>query len=121
MDGCRTKSHDIIALKPIDGCRRSSIENETNDNQSTQQEMKTCDLCCGDTYEVPADEVCPIAACEPCEQTEGADSKSSSITLARSALIGAIVIVALVLIFSGRKGGRIESGSFDDEWNHNEN
>ena len=95
--------------------------NETSDNQSTQQEMKTCDLCCGDTYEVPADEVCPIAACEPCEQTEGADSKSSSITLARSVLIGAIVIVALVLILSGRKGGGIEGDSIEDEWNPHEN
>ena len=95
--------------------------NETSDNQSTQQEMKTCDLCCGDTYEVPADEVCPIAACEPCEQTEGADSKSSSITLARSVLIGAIVIVALVLILSGRKGGGIEGDSIEDEWTPHEN
>ena len=95
--------------------------NETSDNQSTQQEMKTCDLCCGDTYEVPVDEVCPIAACEPCEQTEGADSKSSSITLARSVLIGAIVIVALVLILSGRKGGGIEGDSIEDEWNPHEN
>lgn len=95
--------------------------NETSDNQSTQQEMKTCDLCCGDTYEVPVDEVCPIAACEPCEQTEGADSKSSSITLARSVLIGAIVIVALVLILSGRKGGGIEGDSIEDEWTAHEN
>ena len=95
--------------------------NETSDNQSTQQEMKTCDLCCGDTYEVPVDEVCPIAACEPCEQTEGADSKSSSITLARSVLIGAIVIVALVLILSGRKSGGIEGDSIEDEWNPHEN
>lgn len=95
--------------------------NETSDNQSTQQEMKTCDLCCGDTYEVPVDEVCPIAACEPCEQTEGADSKSSSITLARSVLIGAIVIVALVLILSGRKGGGIEGDSIEDEWTPHEN
>lgn len=95
--------------------------NETTDNQSNQQEMKTCNLCCGDTSEVPADEVCPVVACEPCEQSEGADSKSSSITLARSVLIGAIVVVALVLILSGRKGGGIESGSIDDEWAHHEN
>ena len=95
--------------------------NGTIDNQSTQQEMKTCDLCCGNTYEVPADEVCPIAACEPCEQTEGADSKSSSIMLARSVLIGAIVIVALVLILSGRKGGGIEGDSIEDEWTPHEN
>ena len=95
--------------------------NETTDNQSNQQEMKTCNLCCGDTSEVPADEVCPVVACEPCEQSEGADSKSSSITLARSALIGAIVVVALVLILSGRKGGGIESDSIDDEWAHHEN
>lgn len=95
--------------------------NETTDNQSNQQEMKTCNLCCGDTFEVPADEVCPVAACEPCEQSEGADSKSSSITLARSVLIGAIVVVALVLILSGRKGGGIESDLIDDEWTHHEN
>ena len=95
--------------------------NETTDNQSNQQEMKTCNLCCGDTSEVPADEVCPVVACEPCEQSEGAESKSSSITLARSVLIGAIVVVALVLILSGRKGGGIESSSIDDEWAHHEN
>jgi hypothetical protein len=95
--------------------------NETNENQSVSDGMKTCDGCCGDAYEVTLDEPCPVADCDPCEESEGSDSKSSTVMLARSVLIGAIVLVALVLILSGRRGGGIETDSIHDEYTHHEN
>jgi hypothetical protein len=95
--------------------------NETNENQSVSDGMKTCDGCCGDAFEVTLDEPCPVVDCDPCEKSEGSDSKSSTFMMARSVLIGAIVLVALVLILSGRRGGGIETDSIHDEYTHHEN
>ena len=92
--------------------------NETDGNAS---DMQTCDLCCGETYEHPADQPCPVAACLPCETTETSDSKSSAITLTRTLLIGGIIIAALVLGLSGRKKGWQEDESFEIDLNDQEN
>jgi hypothetical protein len=99
----------------------SNSTNETNENQSVSDGMKTCNGCCGDAFEVTLDEPCPVVDCDPCEESEGSDSKSSTVMLARSVLIGAIVLVALVLILSGRRGGGIETDSIHDEYTHHEN
>ena len=79
--------------------------NLTASNQSNLEENKTCEGCCGDAFEVAAGEECPMFSCDPCEQNETSDSKSSVVTLARSLLFAAIGVAALVLIFSGRRGG----------------
>jgi len=96
----------------------TSSNNETDGNES---DMQTCDLCCGETYEHPADQPCPVAACLPCENTETSDSKSSAITLTRTLLIGGIIIAALVLGLSGRKKGWQEDESFEIDLNDQEN
>ena len=44
-------------------------------NQSNSGEMKTCEGCCGDGFEVAADEPCPVVDCAPCE-TEGTRTRN---------------------------------------------
>ena len=46
-------------------------ETRTGDNETN---MQLCDLCCGETYEHPANEPCPVAMCEPCEEDEATTS-----------------------------------------------
>ena len=60
-------------------------------------------------------------SCDPCPHTETSDSKSSVVTLARSLLFAAIGVAALVLIFTGRRGG--EGDNYGDEvrWDDHEN
>ena len=71
----------------------NGTNNETN--------MQVCDLCCGETYEHPADEPCPIAVCEPCEEEEASTTTSSAVT-ARNVLIGAVLLLVLMLVVTGR-------------------
>ena len=107
----------------------TSSNNETQTNQTTNttaeqsvtDEMKTCEGCCGDEFEVGIDEPCPVVACAPCETTETSDSKSSAITLTRTLLIGGIIIAALVLGLSGRKKGWKEDESFEIDLDDQEN
>ena len=93
----------------------------TTENQSVTDEMKTCEGCCGDEFEVGIDEPCPVVACAPCETTETSDSKSSAITLTRTLLIGAVIIAALILGLSGRNKGLHEEESFEINLNDQEN
>ena len=95
--------------------------NQTNETDENESDMQTCDLCCGETYEHPADQPCPVAACAPCENTETSDSKSSAITLTRTLLIGAVIIAALILGLSGRNKGWQEDESFEINLNDQEN
>ena len=75
------------------GNATNGTNNETN--------MQVCDLCCGETYEHPADEPCPIAMCEPCEEEEASTTTSSAVT-ARNVLIGAVLLLVLMLVVTGR-------------------
>ena len=76
----------------------SSATNETTNDTNTQ----TCDLCCGETYEHPADEPCPVAMCLPCED-DGATTASSSTNEVRNVLAVVVVLLAVVLALTGRK------------------
>ena len=71
--------------------------NETNNESSTQ----LCELCCGETYEHPADEPCPVAMCEPCEGDDAATTASSADTV-RNVLVAVVVVLVLLLALSGR-------------------
>ena len=95
--------------------------NETNGNQSVSEEMKTCEGCCGDTFEVSIDEPCPAPACSACDDSEGSESKSSTIELTQSLLIGGIIIAALVLGLSGRKKRWQEDELFEIDLEDQEN
>ena len=77
-----------------------TIDGTTNEttNESTTQ---TCDLCCGETYEHPADEPCPIAMCEPCEDDDATASTSSADTV-RNVLVGVVFLLVLMLALVGR-------------------
>ena len=81
--------------------------------------MKTCEGCCGDTFEVSIDEPCPTPACSACDEAEGSDTKSSTVQLTQSLLIGGIVIVVLILIFSRSKG--TDEEVFNPDLNDHEN
>ena len=88
-----------------DGGTENGTNNETN--------MQVCDLCCGETYEHPADEPCPIAMCEPCEEEEASTTTSSAVT-ARNVLIGAVLLLVLMLVVTGRSPPKQElDGAFE--------
>lgn len=74
--------------------------NATN-GTNNETDMQICDLCCGETYEHPADEPCPVAMCEPCEDDEASTTTSSAVTV-RNVLIGAVLLLVLMLIATGR-------------------
>ena len=75
----------------------STDTNETNGDVT----MQTCEGCCGDTFEVPSDEVCPVIDCAACDET--ATTSSSSATVVRNVLVGLIVVVGLMLWVGARR------------------
>jgi len=95
--------------------------NETNGNQSVSDEMKTCQGCCGDTFEVTVDELCPTPVCSACEDSEGSESKSSTIELTQSLLIGGIILAVIVLLFTRKGSSFQDEEAFDFESNDQEN
>ncbi len=95
--------------------------NETDGNQSASEEMKTCEGCCGDTFEVSIDETCPIPACSACEDSEVSESKSSTVQLTQSLLIGGIVLAVLVLVFTGKRSAVSGEDNFNFESDDQEN
>lgn len=87
------------------GNATNGTNNETN--------MQICDLCCGETYEHPADEPCPVAMCEPCEEEEASTTTSSAVTV-RNVLIGAVLLLVLMLVVTGRSPPKQElDGAFE--------
>ena len=106
---------------------QTSPENETTNsdsstgngnNQSVPEELKTCEGCCGATFEVSVDEPCPTQTCSPCEESQNNDANSSTVLLTQSILVGGIVVVAIML-FSLRRNGSEED--FITEWDDQEN
>ena len=106
---------------------QTSPENETTNsdsstgngnNQSVPEELKTCEGCCGATFEVSVDEPCPTQTCSPCEESQNNDANSSTFLLIQSILVGGIVVVAIML-FSLRRNGSEED--FITEWDDQEN
>ncbi|MGB1488440.1 MAG: hypothetical protein ACPG83_07580, partial [Candidatus Poseidoniaceae archaeon] len=95
--------------------------NETDGNQSVSEEMKTCEGCCGNGFEVAIDEPCPVVDCAPCETEGTSDSQSSALTMTRSLLIGAVIVAALFLGLTGRKKGLQVDESVEIDWDDQEN
>ena len=80
-------------------------DNSTEENQTQQEELQTCDGCCGDTFEVPISEPCPMVSCAPCDEVEdsGDSAESSSGPLVRNILLVVVLVVVLVFIQMSRR------------------
>ena len=80
-------------------------DNSTEENQTQQEEMQTCDGCCGETFEVPITEPCPMVSCAPCDEVEdsGDSAESSSGSLVRNILLVVVLVVVLAFIQMSRK------------------
>ena len=80
-------------------------DNSTEENQTQQEQMQTCDGCCGDTFEVPISEPCPMVSCAPCDEVEdsGDSAESSSGSLVRNILLVVVLVVVLAFIQMSRR------------------
>ena len=80
-------------------------DNSTEGNQTQQEEMQTCDGCCGDTFETPISEPCPVVSCAPCDEVEdsGDSAESSSGSLVRNILLVVVLVVVLAFIQMSRR------------------
>ena len=80
-------------------------DNSTEENQTQQEEMKTCNGCCGETFEVPITEPCPMVSCAPCDEVEdsGDSVESSSGSLVRNILLVVVLVAVLAFIQMSRK------------------
>ncbi len=76
--------------------------NETTNGTTNETGMQTCEGCCGETSQVPADEVCPVPTCLACEEEDSATT-SSSVESLRNVFIGAVALLVFVLVFTGRR------------------
>lgn len=80
-------------------------DNSTEENQSQPDLMKTCDGCCGETFEVSLDEPCPMVSCAPCNE-EKSDDEAAGLTIAsimRNALLVVVLLVVIVFIQMSRR------------------
>ena len=85
-----------------------SSGNSTEENQTQQEEMKTCEGCCGDTSEVPISEPCPTVACAPCEETEAEteeSASSSTSSVVRNILLIGVLVAVIAFIQMTRRSG----------------
>ena len=114
-------------------CRDPGEYNQTNTaNQTNETSTVTanetvnetgvqyCDLCCGEASQYPADQPCPMMNCLPC-QDEDAATASSLVDTVRNGLIGVVVVLVLVLTFTGRRPPKDEPMTVEDEQEPHEN
>ena len=82
-----------------------ATNNSTEVNQTQEEEMKTCDGCCGETFEVAISESCPMVVCAPCDEVEdsGDSAESSPGSLVRNFLLVVVLVVVLAFIQMNRK------------------
>ena len=74
---------------------------EATNTTANETDIQICDLCCGETYEHPADEPCPVASCLPCEDEEATTTSASADTV-RNILVAVVVVLILLLTLTGR-------------------
>ena len=79
------------------------IEGENPEVDPPQEEMKTCQGCCGDTYEIPISDVCETVDCQPCEQSgESSSSEGISMIAWSAIIIGLLAVLSLAVLFLRR-------------------
>ena len=85
------------------GNNGTQVDNSTTENQTQEGEMRTCDGCCGDTFEVPIDEPCPMVSCAPCNEDSNDTASSSVDSIIRNSLIAIVFVAVLVFIQMSRR------------------
>ena len=85
------------------GNNDTQVDNSTTENQTQEDEMRTCDGCCGDTFEVPSDEPCPMVSCAPCTEDSDDTASSSVDSIIRNSLIAIVFVAVLVFIQMSRR------------------
>ena len=85
------------------GNNDTQVDNSTTENQTQEGEMRTCDGCCGDTFEVPIDEPCPMVSCAPCNEDSNDTASSSVDSIIRNSLIAIVFVAVLVFIQMSRR------------------
>ena len=86
---------------------------EATNTTANETDIQICDLCCGETYEHPADEPCPVASCLPCEDEEATTTSASADTV-RNILVAVVVVLVLLLTFTGRRPPENEFESMNE-------
>jgi len=85
------------------GNNDTQVDNSTTENQTQEVEMRTCDGCCGDSFEVPIDEPCPMVSCAPCNEDSDDTASSSVDSIIRNSLIAIVFVAVLVFIQMSRR------------------
>ena len=85
------------------GNNGTQVDNNATENQTQEGEMRTCDGCCGDTFEVPIDEPCPMVSCAPCNEDSNDTASSSVDSIIRNSLIAIVFVAVLVFIQMSRR------------------
>lgn len=93
---------------------------EATNTTANETDMQICDLCCGETYEYPADEPCPIAMCLPCENEEATTTSASADTV-RNILVAVVVVLILLLTLTGRSPPKNEFEAMNESETPQEN
>ena len=93
---------------------------EATNTTANETDMQICDLCCGETYEHPADEPCPVASCLPCEDEEATTTSASADTV-RNILVAVVVVLILLLTLTGRSPPKNEFEAMNESETPQEN
>ena len=98
--------HTDYSTDDNSGNNGTLVDNSTSENQTQQGEMRTCDGCCGDTFEAPINEPCPMVSCAPCDEEKSDETATSSTeTIVRNSLIAIVLLAGLVFIQMNRRSG----------------
>ena len=105
----------IVNSSDASGNSNSSTIQFIVENEIENPETKTCEGCCGNTYDIPITQECNIVNCEPCEKNETSTSGGIIDLLSQPTVQIALLLVALLVIGALI---RTRNNEFDDndEW-----
>ena len=101
---------------PFSNSTTESDEQNANVSETTTY---TCEGCCGESFEVASEAMCPVVDCGPCE--DDAASASTSVEHLRTVLFGVVVMLILVLILTARRPPQSDMKSFPGPTDDQEN
>ena len=97
----------------------STTESDEQNANVSQTTTYTCEGCCGESFEVASEAMCPAVDCGPCE--DDAASASTSVEHLRTVLLGVVVMLILVLILTARRPPQSDVKSFPRPTDDQEN